>query len=71
MRKYHSGLPPEKDRAFGIKQRMIKAEQRKSFYEQNRKGYDNDNFINHMQTLRRRSKIKESSIGKRYILFIN
>lgn len=65
MNEYQPGLPPNKDRAFDIKQRMIKAEQRKSFYEQNRKGYDNDNFINHMQTLRRRSKVKNSSIEKR------
>lgn len=56
MHQYESKIPANRDRAFDIKQKMVKAEMRKSVYEQTKKGIDNDNFINHMQYLRKNSK---------------
>lgn len=62
-------LPPEIDRAYEIKQRIMQAEKRKSVYEQTKKGIDNDNFINHMQTLRRSSKNHRKTLDTRYAIF--
>lgn len=69
MHENKHALPPEIDRAYEIKQRIMQAEKRKSVYEQTKKGIDNDNFINHMQTLRRSSKNHRKTLDTRYAIF--
>lgn len=54
----------EVDKSLQIKQRINQAEQRKAVYATTKKGLDNDNFITHMQTLRKNSRSGNDTIDQ-------